>query len=101
MESYLIDVLWERFIIWGWTEFFKFVLWVFELYKEDLVELTYDKALHFLGELGRSELFLADEKMFKERFEPKMEDPRKGIDRYQVSQDLLNKFTNEYNLDQE
>lgn len=69
--------------------------------QEDLVELTYDKALHFLGELGRSELFLADEKMFKERFEPKMEDPRKGIDRYQVSQDLLNKFTNEYNLDQE
>ena len=40
--------------------------------QEDLVELTYDKALHFLGELGRSELFLADEKMFKERFEPKM-----------------------------
>ena len=36
MESYLIDVLWERFIIWGWTEFFKFVLWVFELYKVPL-----------------------------------------------------------------
>ena len=28
--------------------------------QEDLVELTYDKALHFLGELGRSELFLSD-----------------------------------------
>jgi hypothetical protein len=33
MESYLIDLLWERFIIWGWREFFKFVLWLFSLYK--------------------------------------------------------------------
>lgn len=29
--------------------------------QEDLVELTYDRALHFLGELGRSDMFLADE----------------------------------------
>lgn len=30
------------------------------LMQEDLVELTYDRALHFLGELGRSDMFLAD-----------------------------------------
>ena len=33
LEGYLIDFLWERFIIWGWPEFFRFVLWVFSLYK--------------------------------------------------------------------
>lgn len=54
MNSHLIDVLWERFIIWGWGEFFKFVLSLFNMFKDDLVELTYDKALHFLGEMGRS-----------------------------------------------
>lgn len=33
LRSYLIDTLWERFIIWGWPEFFRFVLWVFSLFK--------------------------------------------------------------------
>lgn len=33
LSSFLIDFLWERFIIWGWPEFFRFVLWVFSLFK--------------------------------------------------------------------
>jgi hypothetical protein len=33
LSSFLIDFLWERFIIWGWPEFFRFVLWIFSLFK--------------------------------------------------------------------
>jgi len=33
MQSYLIDTLWERFIIYGWKEFFRFILWMFDLKK--------------------------------------------------------------------
>ena len=33
MESYLVDYLWDKFVVWGWREFFKFTLWVFNLYK--------------------------------------------------------------------
>ena len=53
--------------------------------QEDLIELTYDKALHFLGELGRSELFLADPEKYKDNFELKFGDPSTGMDRYPVS----------------
>ena len=59
-----------------------------------MVELTYDKALHFLGELSRSELFLADKVKYHDVFEAKMGNPREGIERYPVSEELLNKFTN-------
>jgi hypothetical protein len=62
--------------------------------------LTYDKALHFLGELGRSELFLSGAAKYREQFEQKMGDPKDGIERYPVTEELLNKFTNEYYLDQ-
>lgn len=64
--------------------------------QEDLVELTYDKALHFLGELGRSDMFLSNEEKFKSKYGATIEDPKLGIERYQVSQELLNKFAQEY-----
>lgn len=64
--------------------------------QEDLVELTYDKALHFLGELGRSDMFLSNEEKFKAKYGATIEDPKLGIERYQVSQELLNKFAQEY-----
>jgi hypothetical protein len=66
--------------------------------QEDLVELTYDRALHFLGELGRSEMFLADEEKFRSKYAA-IEDPKVGIERYPVSEELLNKFIQEYQLD--
>jgi len=47
--------------------------------------MTYDRALHFLGELGRSEMFLSDSAKFKDQFKH-IEDPKIGIERYQVSQ---------------
>jgi hypothetical protein len=37
MDSYLVDVLWERFIIWGWGEFFRFVLSYFNTIQEKLI----------------------------------------------------------------
>ena len=49
------------------------------------MELTYDKALHFLGELGRSDLFLADPTKFATLY-PNIEEPAKGLERYPVSQ---------------
>jgi VanZ family protein len=55
-ESYLIDLLWERFMIWGWREFFRFVLALFNVHREELIELTYDKAMHFLGNIARSDI---------------------------------------------
>lgn len=33
LKSYLIDQIWERFIIWGWPEFFRSLLWLFSLHK--------------------------------------------------------------------
>jgi hypothetical protein len=68
MDSYLVDVLWERFIIWGWREFFRFVLSYFYSMQERLIELVYDKALHELGETGKSELFLTGKDQFGKKF---------------------------------
>ena len=33
LGSHLVDFLWDRFVVWGWREFFKFTLWLFWLYK--------------------------------------------------------------------
>lgn len=60
MQSHLIDLLWERFIIWGWREFYRFVLALFSIHKEEIIELTYDKAMHFLGGLAKSEILTVD-----------------------------------------
>jgi hypothetical protein len=67
-ESYLIDLLWERFIIWGWPEFFKFVLAIFHIYREDLIELTYDKAMHFLGNIARCDIIKCNKKEYFAQF---------------------------------
>lgn len=32
-QSYLVDFLWDQFIVYGWREFFKFTLFVFNLFK--------------------------------------------------------------------
>jgi|JI6StandDraft_1071083.scaffolds.fasta_scaffold05138_2 hypothetical protein len=55
-ESYLVDLLWLRFMVWGWREFFKFVLWLLHRQKEELMELGFDRVLHLLGETLKSEL---------------------------------------------
>jgi len=34
-ESYLVDLLWLRFMVWGWREFFKFVLWLLHRQKRN------------------------------------------------------------------
>lgn len=84
MRSFLIDLLWERFIIWGWREFFRFVLSLFNMFKEELIELTYDKALHFLGEMGRSEMFLTGPDEFKTKFpDNKIEE---SMDQYPITE---------------
>jgi hypothetical protein len=44
-----------------------------------------------LGELARSEMFLSDEAKFRSNY-ASIEDPKVGIERYPVSQELLNKF---------
>jgi hypothetical protein len=55
-ESYLVDLLWLRFMVWGWREFFKFVLWLLAKFKDELIELSFDRILHMLGDTLRGEL---------------------------------------------
>ena len=96
MESYLIDLLWERFIVWGWREFYRFVLSLFNLYKEELMELTYDRALHFLGEMGRSQMFLSSRQDYLKNYsENKVEE---GMEQYSISEELLLALEKEYKL---
>jgi hypothetical protein len=95
-ESYLIDALWERFIIWGWGEFYRFVLSLFNLYKEDLIELTYDKALHFLGEMGKSKMFLSSCEDYQNEYPNN--DVIEGMDQYPITEEMLETLANEYKL---
>jgi hypothetical protein len=37
-------------------------------FKEELLELTYDRALHALGEIAKSKFLLASNKEYKEDF---------------------------------
>jgi len=30
-SSFLVDWFWERFLLWGWTEFYRLTLWLFQL----------------------------------------------------------------------
>lgn len=63
------------------------MLSLFSLYKEELMELTYDKALHFLGEMGRNEMFLSSRKDYLANYpDNKVEE---GMDQYAISQELL------------
>jgi hypothetical protein len=43
-------------------------------------------------------MFLADEEKFRSKY-ASIEDPKVGIERYPVSEELLNKFIQEYQLD--
>ena len=95
-ESYLIDVLWERFLIWGWREFYRFVLALFNIYKEEIIELTYDKALHFLGEMGRSKMFLASWEQYKKEFSH--HDVILGMEQYPITEEMLDSLAKEYKL---
>ena len=96
MQSYLIDVLWQRFIVWGWRQFFRFVLSLFSIFKQELIELTYDKALHFLGEMGRSKMFLADKKKYMQQYPGN--EVVEGLEQYPITQQMLQNLSNEYKL---
>lgn len=63
-HSYLVDVLWDRFVVHGWREFFRFTIFLFNLYKvlavlsqDELVEMTFDRALNFLSDLIKNPIF--------------------------------------------
>lgn len=32
-QSYLVDWFWERFVLWGWGEFYRLVLWLIQVHK--------------------------------------------------------------------
>ena len=35
-RSYLVDWFWERFVLWGWAEFYKLVLLLLQIYRVTL-----------------------------------------------------------------
>ncbi len=32
-QSYLVDWFWERFVLWGWGEFYRLTLWLIQVHK--------------------------------------------------------------------
>lgn len=50
-----------------------------------MIELTYDRALHSLGEIARSRFLLASNKEYKEEFKH-VENVEAGMNRFEVTQ---------------
>ncbi len=59
--------------------------------------MTYDKALHFFGDLVKSSLFLSDRKRFLEKHKD-INNIHEGIEKYHVSDELLENLKKEYYL---
>lgn len=38
-KSYLVDWFWERFVLWGWREFYRLTLWLIQLHKVRLSDV--------------------------------------------------------------
>lgn len=95
-ESYLVDLLWLRFMVWGWREFFKFVLWLLHRQKEELMELGFDRVLHLLGETLRSDLLKAS----PATMEPTLSRREffQQLDQFHITDGLLDKLSKEYKM---
>ena len=59
--------------------------------------MTYDKALHFFGDLVKGSLFLSDRKKFLEEHKD-ITNIDEGIEKYHVSDELLENLKKEYYL---
>lgn len=57
------------------------------MHKEEIIELTYDRAMHFLGNIARSDIIKASKKEYDLKYAHlKLEEV---IDNYEISQELL------------
>lgn len=57
------------------------------MYKEELIELTYDKAMHFLGNITKSDIIKADRQEYGLKYA--QHNLEEVIDNYEISQSLL------------
>lgn len=58
MDSYLVKVFWDFFIVEGWKGFFKCVLFLMRYHEENLLKLTFENSICFLGEILRKGLMI-------------------------------------------
>jgi len=56
-KSQFLEKIWDFFLLDGIKIIFKSALLILVFYKKDLLEMRFDKILHFLSDLGKEELF--------------------------------------------
>ena len=54
LRSAVVEWLWDRFLLWGWLEFYRVAMWVLGLRREELLASGYDKSMGILGEVIRT-----------------------------------------------
>ena len=67
---------------------------MFSIYKDQIIELTYDKAMHFLGAIAKSDLIRFNKQEYQARYGSRHLEEL--VEQYQISQELLESLAKEY-----
>ncbi|CAK73696.1 unnamed protein product (macronuclear) [Paramecium tetraurelia] len=103
LQSALLNIVWDIFIIQQWKGFYKCVLFLLYFYQKELLQLEFDQILHFLSEIIKNELFsLKTELQVQEYICTKLKipsKPLKGIitNQFNVTNSLLQQLEQEFN----
>ncbi|CAD8148498.1 unnamed protein product [Paramecium octaurelia] len=103
LQSALLNIIWDIFIIQQWKGFYKCVLFLLYFYQKELLQLEFDQILHFLSEIIKNELFsLKTEQQVQEYICTKLKIPSKGLKRiitnqFHVTNSLLQQLEQEFN----
>ncbi len=60
---------------------------MFSIFKDQIIELTYDKAMHFLGAIAKSDLVRFNKQEYMAKYGE--QHLKQLVEQYQISQELL------------
>lgn len=67
MESFMVTVIWDLFIVEGWKGFFKSAMFILGHFQSALLQMDFDQILHFMSGLVKNDLFILDQKALEEK----------------------------------
>ena len=56
-DSFVLDCVWDIFLVHNWKGFFKFLIYILKFYEKKLLGQDFDYILNFMSEFMRSDLF--------------------------------------------
>ncbi|KRX01411.1 Rab-GTPase-TBC domain [Pseudocohnilembus persalinus] len=97
LESHVLQVVWDIFVIEGWKGFFKCVLWILKTHEQKLLEMKFDDLLHYLGEMIKTQFFGLNEQQLKEKgIIVNIDSIKQDINKFHITNKFLDNIEKEY-----